>query len=120
MGNTRRGLEAAAKAVDAFRERMGYAEGDLDPESLLADLVTDLMHLADAQDISGEWLVERASDNYTVEGDDNPYGDEGQTEPDDPNIPAGAENPMDRCTIPCDGTGWTGNPRERCTTHYEL
>jgi hypothetical protein len=19
----------------------------------------------------------------------------------------------------CDGTGWTGNPRERCTTHYE-
>ena len=24
------------------------------------------------------------------------------------------------CTIPCDGTGWTGNPRERCTTHYSL
>ena len=19
----------------------------------------------------------------------------------------------------CDGTGWTGNPRERCTDHYE-
>ena len=24
------------------------------------------------------------------------------------------------CTIPCDGTGWTGNPRERCLTHYVL
>lgn len=20
----------------------------------------------------------------------------------------------------CDGTGWTGNPYERCTTHYVL
>jgi len=20
----------------------------------------------------------------------------------------------------CDGTGWTGNPRERCATHYEV
>jgi len=20
----------------------------------------------------------------------------------------------------CDGTGWTGNPRERCTDHYEV
>lgn len=23
------------------------------------------------------------------------------------------------CTEPCDGTGWTGNPGVRCTTHYE-
>lgn len=26
----------------------------------------------------------------------------------------------DACTIPCDGTGWTGNPGERCLTHYVL
>jgi hypothetical protein len=53
--------------------------------------------------------------------DESPYGDEGQTVPDDPNIPAGAPKPTDRlCSIPCDGTGYTGNPRERCTTHYQL
>lgn len=23
------------------------------------------------------------------------------------------------CTTPCDGTGWTGNPRVICSTHYE-
>lgn len=24
----------------------------------------------------------------------------------------------DACTEECDGTGWTGNPRVICTTHY--
>ena len=100
MEKERRGIEAARKAVDAFREHMGYEPDDLDPESILSDLITDLMYLADRQDISGLWLIERAETNYREEADDEPIGDEiddeddfGQTEP-DPEI-GGAEKPTD-------------------------
>lgn len=110
MANTRQGLQAAEKAIEAFAAHMGYKEGDIDPESLISDLITDLMHYSDRRDLSGLWLVERAESNYREEGDDdpeyvnlgdsgaddNPYGDEGQTIPDDPEIPAGAPNPFDR------------------------
>ena len=27
---------------------------------------------------------------------------------------------MTTTTACCDGTGWTGNPNERCTEHYQV
>ena len=132
MANTDKSRAAALAALRTYQAQPGFT-GNEDVTSL-KDLIVDLAHLADTFEgentVDGDFILHDARDIYNDEyeededsprrfDDDNPYGDEGQTIPDDPNIPAGAENPMDKCTIPCDGTGWTGNPHERCTTHYE-
>lgn len=113
MAIERRGLEAAAKAVDAFVAHMGYKDGDLDPESILSDLVADILHLADGRLISGYWVWEKAGEHYGIEegtddedGDsddeddftvaEHSYGDEGQVVPDDPSLPVGAPKPTDQ------------------------
>lgn len=121
MAKQRLGLEAAAKAADAFATHMGYESGVEPDETVMADLIADLMHLADTRLLSGYWIWEKAGEHYGIEegtsDDEDEEDDFGQTQP-DPEV-VGAPKPTD-CTIPCDGTGWTGNPRERCLTHYEL
>lgn len=120
MANSENSRSAALAALRAYQAIPGFNTDNGDASDL-GDLLADLAHLADTfegeDEIYGGYALEHALEVYAeeVDGamderddeddfglrgpesiDDNPYGDEGQTVPDDLNIPAGAPKPTDR------------------------
>lgn len=65
MSNTVRTRAAAQNALDAYAASEGISEANADePETLIPDLIADLMHLADSLGHSGEDLAGLATDFY--------------------------------------------------------
>lgn len=68
MTKNRNTLAAAQTALDVYRALPGF---QVNEEEGLADLITDLMHLADHKDVSGEYIADKAREYYLDELDDN-------------------------------------------------
>lgn len=67
MSDTERARTAAQNAVDAYLASDGISEGYEDSATVIVDLITDLMHLADSLGHSGEYVADRAADFYADE-----------------------------------------------------
>lgn len=69
MTKNKNTLAAAQTALDVYRALPGFdVAGE---ETALTDLITDLMHLADYKEVSGEYIADKARDYYLEELNDD-------------------------------------------------
>jgi len=59
--------ESAYKAVERFSDELGMA--DEDDETIMSDLLCNMMHFCDQQGVDFQDCLDRASRNYEVEFD---------------------------------------------------
>lgn len=64
MANNKKTRKAAQVALSKYRSIPGFRT---DEETAISDLIADLMHLADSKNFSGEYLAEKAHDDYLSE-----------------------------------------------------